>query len=343
MVMYKTFLATAALAAAQFFLQLPVHAQGFNIDKNLNNANVSDAAGNDLINPILEGACGQNRPCPTGATGATGPTGSTGATGAPGTTGVTGPTGGTGPTGSTGPTGPIGPTGPTGATGATGTTGDPGAIGPTGPTGTTGATGTTGPTGSTGTTGPTGATGATGPTGSTGSTGSTGPTGSTGATGGIGAAGIGTVGPTGSTGPTGATGTSIDQYYSAYETSSPTVAPGGPIPLSFTSAASGITENAGGTSFNITVAGTYQFSYGAASNAVTNYTIALQLNGSGTVTGSLLTIPLTGINFPMCSQRILLEIATVPATVGLISPSGFGTTLSEFNNTVFLSIMRVGG
>jgi hypothetical protein len=94
-----------------------------------------------------------------GPTGATGPKGDTGLTGLKGLTGDTGLTGPTGPTGDIGLTGDTGLTGATGPTGPKGDIGLTGATGPTGPKGDIGLTGATGPKGGIGLTGATGATG----------------------------------------------------------------------------------------------------------------------------------------------------------------------------------------
>jgi len=136
----------------------------------------------------------------------------------------------------------LGPTGPTGPTGATGI------LGPQGPQGPQGSTGPTGPTGSIGPTGGTGPTGGIGPIGAT----ATGTTGATGA-----------IGPTGTTGAFGAVGslTAANAYFFSKQAQTLGFHFDVAFPTEFTPP-TGVTSAAGGMSFTIAAAGTYEVTYG---------------------------------------------------------------------------------
>ena len=240
-----------------------------------------------------------------------------------------------GPRGLTGPTGPTGPTGTTGVTGATGPTGATGATGPTGPTGPTGATGSTGAIGITGPTGPTGAIGPTGPTGITGATGLTGSIGPTGAT--------GATGPTGPTGPTGAA--ESVQSISAY--SIPTAPAADNEAIAFdvngTQNGSAISHTAGDSEFIISQPGVYYAVYsGTATPGIGSSTplanlLSLQLNGTDLPGGQIQNIFQSTTEDIAQSVSAIVNVASVPATLTLVSSGG------TFNySSTALHIFRIG-
>ena len=211
--------------------------------------------------------------------------------------GPMGPTGPQGPRGVQGPQGPIGPTGATGATGATGP------VGPQGPVGATGATGAVGPIGPQGPVGPIGPQGPVGPTGATGATGATGP--------------VGPIGPAGTN----------DAVYTV--ATAATIAAGGIIPLTLSTATADTTMTVTDNAVNVTEAGTYLVSYFTDGSVATgDFITSLYLNGAAVANESL-DVGADGT----ASKTILLNLAAGD-TLALYNTSATDATLDNAGLTV---------
>lgn len=182
--------------------------------------------------------------------------------------------------------------------------------GPQGPQGPAGPTGPQGPIGLTG------ATGATGPQGPAGPIGPQGPIGLTGAT--------GATGPQGPIGPVGPSGTND----SVFATATPaTIAEGGIIPITLTTATSTTTMSVSANAVNITEAGTYLVSLFAAGSGTTGiHTVSLYQDGVALANGDIVVSD--GAETSSSSITMLVD-TTGASTLSLYNTSAEALSITD--------------
>ena len=196
-----------------------------------------------------------------------------------------------------------------------------GPTGPTGPTGITGPTGVTGPTGPTGITGPTGF-GASGPTG------------------------FGASGPTGLPGPTGPQGQV--NTWSITPASSQTIPANTPTPLLWENIAhngpnTDATQTVGITGLTYSVGGTFYNSTSTPIPILIEYTVVLNVTGSGSTHIALTTGQTYGINFN--TQNIFSNSFTVvlPPAVGFsIYYTDYGSPNVLTTSRISITVLNAG-